>query len=140
MPFQLTDKTDIMLSNVISIYEPVAYYFKILQEQIHFNMRFVDPLQIPRRIATYHTSYLGHKELQKISKADIERLWEKVLENKDCPWITSEVDRSLKMSYQAYKYRHQFLRLAVYYMLIKQHFYAKLKNSKGYRQKKIQDL
>ena len=139
-PFQITAKTDVMLSNVISVYEPISYYFKILQEQLHFSMRFVDPLQIPRRIATYHTSYLGHKKLQKISKSDIERLWIKVLENNDCPWITTDVDRTLRMSYSAYKYRLQFLRLAVYYMLIKQHFYAKLKNSAGYQRKKSSTL
>ena len=134
-PFQISSQTDIMLSKTISVYEPIAYYFKILQEQIHFNMRTVDHLQIPRRIVTYHPSYLNHKKLQSISRPDIDRLWKKILENNDCPWITSIIDRTIEMSYKTYKYRHQFLRLALYYMLIKQHFYKKLKNSKGYKQK-----
>ena len=135
MPFQFSSTTDVMLAKTITVYEPIAFYLKILQEQIQFNMRFVDVLQIPRRIVTYHPTYLEHKKLQKINKADIERLWEKVLANEDCPWITKTVDHTLKMSYQTYRYRHQFLRLALYYMLIKQHFYTKLKNSRGYQLK-----
>ena len=122
-----------MVSETVSPYDPLSFYFKILQEQIHFKMRTVSVLQIPKRIATYHPAYLEHKKLDSIRKPDIERLWNKILENGDCPWITKEADRDLQQTYSAYKYRQQFLRLAVYYMLIKQHFYTKFKNSRGYK-------
>lgn len=128
--YQFSKTTEICISNTISVYEPIGYYHKILQEQIYFNMKFVDVNMIPRRIAAQHPSYLNGKSAKDITTRDINKLWEKILKYGKCPWITEEVEPAL-VNYNgvAYFKRKQFVRMAMYYMLVKKHLYNKNKHS-----------
>lgn len=129
-PFQFSKNTEICISNTISVYEPIGFYHKILQEQLYFNMKFIDINMVPRRIAAQHPSYLNKKSSKNINVRDINKLWEKILKYGKCPWITDEVEPAL-IQYNgiAYFKRKQFVRMAMYYMLVKKHIYNRVKKS-----------
>jgi len=63
--------------------------------------------------------------------ADVNKLWDKLLQHQKCPWITEVEDQVLKESYGAYAFRMKYLRLSIYYMLIKEHLYSKYLESKA---------
>ena len=135
LPFKFSKTTDVMFTNNISVYEPIMFYHKILQEQIFFNMRAVDELNIPKRIEAFHPRYIKHVKDKGITMGDVPKLWKKLVEKKMCPWINEEIDNWIKDEGSVYRMRVQFIRLALYYMLVKQHLYIKYKNSYGYRKK-----
>lgn len=127
MPFNINMTTDIMMTDNISCYEPVVFYLKILQEQLFFNMKIVSKKQIIRRIETYHRGYVK-KRLKKVTGAtlqDMPILWNKLVETSVCPWINSEVENALNKLPFKHAERQRYLRLALYYMLIKQHYINK---------------
>lgn len=135
-PYQLSRTTDIQKTDNISDFEPIASYFKILQSQLHFNMRSVNPIKLIKRIESYHPTYVKH-----VTKCacltDVPKLWKKILDNNKCPWINKEIDDWLLDAYQSCRERHQFLRLGLYYMVIKQYYYNKYKLSKSRQKNKI---
>lgn len=129
--FQFTATTDVQKTSNISDFEPIASYLKILQSQLHFKMRSVEQFQVLNRIKAYHPTYAYRKNgSKKTTLVDITRLWEKILKYNKCPWITEEVDDQIKDLSQTLALRHKYIRLAAYYILIKQVFYSQYKKQK----------
>ena len=90
---------------------------------------------IPRRIVSYHHSYLGkYIPASKITRYYVERLWKKLVELEKCPWITANVNICLSNFSYASRKREMLLRLAMYYMVVKR---ALVLNSIKSRDKKI---
>lgn len=141
--FQFTCNTDVMYSESIPKWNPILAYFQILSTQLHFKLRKTSLVNIPRRISCLHRSYAKHVELKNVSMYDINSIWTKIIKNERCPWITQDVENSLSMFGRKSKFykRKQFLRLALYYMLVKQHLYVRakryLKNSEKTNNKNI---
>ena len=81
---------------------------------------------IPRRIFTYHRTYLGkNKSTKQINRKCIKKLWQKLVEVELCPWISRDIDNKLKnMSCRSYR-KEVVLRMAMYYMVIKRMFVLK---------------
>lgn len=131
--FLFTIDSDVMFSSNISKWEPLLLYIRMLREQIGFNTRQVDLIQIPKRIQQYHQTYIKHRKAEQIKISDIPKLWKKIVELEKCPWINKDVDTVLQNSYSSYRLRHITIRMAVYYMLIKQHLYFLYKNSDTYK-------
>lgn len=119
--FCIDTRTEICVLNTISKTEPLFLYLHILNQQINANIRFVDLDMIPRRIAAYHITYLGHKKSSEISKYMIERLWQKLIQLEKCPWISASIDNELKQQSALSYRRNKLLRISLYYMIVK-HF------------------
>lgn len=133
--YVLTKKSDVMVLDTIAHDDPVYLFFSILSEYAGFNFRTTNYLAIPKRILTFHKSYLKKTGLDQVKKSDVFLLWNKLLETERCPWITTKYNAELKLLKKDQQDRIIFLRMALYYMLIKQHLYTKFKNSRGYKMK-----
>lgn len=140
-PYQFSKTTDVQHTNNISPFEPISIYLKIIQSQTYFNMMSVSPLKVIKGIKRYHPTYVQHKRatIKKDFLTDMPKLWAKLLKYNKCPWITREVDDWINTLSPMVKKRHMFLRMAVYYILVKQYLLNKVRRSMAKaRQKKLE--
>lgn len=130
-PYQFSKTTDVQLTNNITPFEPIYIYLNIIQSQTYFNMRTVTPLKVIKGIKRYHATYVQHKHatVKKHCMTDMPKLWAKLLKYNKCPWITQEVDDWINAQTPHVKKRHMFLRLGVYYILVKQYLFNKVRRS-----------
>lgn len=128
-PFQFTSKTDIMYSDTLPTWNPIIRYLHILSSQFLFKMRKTSHVNIPRRITSLHKSYGKHVAVKDVNMYDIKEIWRKIVKNNRCPWITEDVDKILATYRENSTFcrRKKFIRLALYYMLVKQHLYYQTK-------------
>lgn len=116
----LVDKnTEINFLKGIEKIEPIYMYFSIINQHVFANIRICDPDVIPRRICAYHPSYIKHNKFKSLKKSACKKLWEKLLKYDKCPWINSEVDAKLKNQSDDAAARNRFLRISLYYLVIK---------------------
>ena len=135
LPFQFTPTTKVCLTGTpLSKYEPFMLWLLILKEQIQFTTYHVDYMRVPKRISSYHRAYLKRKDAE-IKPKHIQVLWDKIIKYDKCPWITEEIDETLKTYSPTFYKRKQYIRLAAYYMLVKQDLVYKYYRSYGYRKK-----
>lgn len=116
--------THITFLNYIDVEDTIYMYFNIRNQAAKSTIMSVDLNRIPRRIATYHKSFFGmFKKPSGITKNFIERLWTKLVETEKCPWINAEVNLKLSNMSISTRRREIILRLAMYYMLIKNYLF-----------------
>lgn len=116
--YSITKETEIDILDNISRQTPLYMYLSIINQQVFANIRFVSIDMIPRRIATYHKTYLG-KKASNVTKYSIERLWAKLVELEKCPWITKEIDKSFELLSAIARKRQIILRMGLYYCIVK---------------------
>ena len=77
--------TDIMVNRLLDEDHPLYQYFMILRQHIGFKMSSVDLDKIVNRI------YYFYKR-KTADKSKFNKVWKRVIESKQCPWITQDVD------------------------------------------------
>ena len=133
--YLITKDTEIDFLDTIKTTDVIYMYLQIRNQAVFANMRFLNIDMIPRRIVSYHHSYLGkYIPASHITRYYVERLWKKLVELEKCPWITAQVNALLDNMSSAMRKREVVLRMAMYYMIVKR---ALVRNCIKSRDKKI---
>ena len=136
-PFVFSRSTDVVMTENISDFEPVAYFIKIIQDNTGFAIRRVKPQDVLRRICSYRPWFVKAKSVLDIGLPRMNKIWKRAVELNACPWINEEIDNVLDELYAAFRERQQFIRLGAYYMLIKQHLSDKSREQRRKRKAKM---
>ena len=135
--FKLDKNSDIAFSEEFLDGDPIRMYFDLIRDHLFFRISTLKLKKIVRGIAHRHPrSVMSEEEIKskkrgtfdpgKIGVERFTRLW-KYLAHKNrgiqCPWITKEVDWWLKNKSESLAKQHIQMRLAIYYMALKNDFY-----------------
>lgn len=124
--YYLTARSEIVMTDGFTRTEPVSRFINAIYRQLPFKMLHIKKVRVLQRIAHYHKNLLGkRRRLHTIEMFDADRIWAKLVEKECCPWITSDPKlqpgfRHYDMNKLKYEKVRRFLRMGVYYILIKQ--------------------
>ncbi len=125
-PYLIDSKTDIMVSPSMNDTHPLYLYFMILRQHIGFRLSAVDIDKMVGRIHYFYTR-------KSADKSKFNAVWKRVIESKQCPWITQSVDYQLQNKGRNIAKRIMVSRLTMFYIVVKNHMYRIVKKS----QKKV---
>jgi hypothetical protein len=135
--FRLDQNSDITFSEEFVIGDAVRMYFDLIRDHVFFRISTLKLRKIVRGIVHRHPrSVMTKEEIEykkrgtlepgKIGAERFNKLWKYLAYKKrgiQCPWITKEVDWWLKNKSESLAKKHMQMRLAVYYMALKNDFY-----------------
>lgn len=87
-PYLIDRNSDIMVNCLLDEDHPLYQYFMILRQHISFKLSSVDLNKIVNRIHYYY-------KRKTADKSKFNAVWKRVIESKQCPWITQEIDYTL---------------------------------------------
>ena len=135
--FRLDNNSDIAFSEEFVEGDAVRMYFELIRDHLFFRISTLKLRKVVRGIVHRHPrSVMTKEEIEAKKRGTLEpgkigadrfnKLW-KYLAHKKCgikgPWITKEVDWWLKNNSECLARKHMQMRLAVYYMALKNDFY-----------------
>lgn len=111
--YTIDSKSTILLQDTVDHLSPLHLYFKILHQHINFKFDTVSLDRAARRVSV---SVLSKKDSE-VDRKYFNKLWNRIIRNKSCPWITQNIDNKLQnLSYNVAK-RKRTLRFFAYYMV-----------------------
>ena len=116
----IDNKTDIMLNKTVDEKHPMRVYLDLLRPHIGFKLRTVSFNQIVSRV---HYYFYGKGS----SKSKFSKVWSTAIKREVCPWITQQVDYALQNKTPVIQHAMKVMRLAMFYMVVKNYMYAKNK-------------
>lgn len=123
--FEFSKNSYILYNDSITLDNQVLYWIYTLQTQINFKICKVGYDQVLKRILRYHGSYLSKNKARKLKHLNlyyIKLVWNKLLKQKRCPWINEEIDKKIKNCNTQIIQRNIYIRLAMYYILIRLYY------------------
>lgn len=135
--FRLDRNSDIAFSEEFTEGDAVRMYFDLIRDHLFFRISTLKLRKVVRGIVHRHPrSVMTQEEIEakkrgtlepgKIGAERFNKLWKYLAYKKrgiKCPWITKEVDWWLKNKSESLARKHMQMRLAVYYMALKNDFY-----------------
>jgi hypothetical protein len=82
----------------------------------------IDLSRIVNRINYYYTSKC-------CTKRNFSKVWNLIVKNGQCAWITEDVDRALKNYSANAAARIKIVRMAIFYLIVKNHLYMTVQKS-----------
>ena len=115
-PYFIDKHTDIVVNDLFDEYNPLYQYFMNLRQHIGFRMMSVDIDKVISRIHYYYFKKKG-------TKSNFNKVWKRVIESKQCPWITQEVEYALQNKGSSTANRIRTSRLMLFYIVVKNYLY-----------------
>lgn len=118
---RLTKDSYIYFSEGFRADHPLAMAVSLVKQHIPFKTLHINEDRIVTRIAAYHnTIFKGAKasEIQKKGKT-IHKIWMFLLRRKHAPWINEVYDQEIRKLHPSEEHKKKVIRLAIYYMFIK---------------------
>lgn len=121
--------SDIMVNDRLTEHHPLYQYFMILHQHIQFKLGALTLDRIVGRISYYYMK-------KTYSKRFFKRVWKLIIERGQCPWITESVNYILQNKGVSMAYRIKTIRMAMFYIVVKNHLYTYVKKSINRRKEK----
>ena len=135
--FRLDNNSDIAFSEEFVEGDAVRMYFELIRDHLFFRISTLKLRKVVRGIVHRHPrSVMTKEEIEAKKRGTLEpgkigadrfnKLLKYLAHKKcgiKCPWITKEVDWWLKNKSESLARKHMQMRLAVYYMALKNDFY-----------------
>ena len=119
--YKIDAKSDIMTNSLLYEHHPIYVYLTLLHTHIPFQLRKVNNDQILKRIHSYI--------IRDNKKPRFNALWKSIIEKEVCPWITQKIDYALQNKTPGMQQRMKFMRMGMFYMIVKNYVYAIVKKS-----------
>ena len=88
----------------------------LLRQHIGFKLSSIDLDKIVNRIHYYYTRKTA-------TKSKLNKVWARVIESKQCPWITQDIDYAVQNKGHTLAIRIKTVRLAMFYIVVKNYLY-----------------
>ena len=88
----------------------------LLRQHIGFKLSSIDLDKIVNRIHYYYTRKTA-------KKSKLNKVWARVIESKQCPWSTQDIDYAVQNKGHALAIRIKTVRLAMFYIVVKNYLY-----------------
>lgn len=128
--YLIDSQSDIMVNVDLTENHPLYQYFMFLHQHIGFKLSSLTLDKMVSRIHYFYTHKGG-------SKRFFSKVWNIIIKHEQCPWITQEVDYILKNKGSTTAYRIKTIRMAMFYIIIKNHLYSSVKKSINKKRKKL---
>lgn len=115
-PYFIDKYTDIVVNDLLDEDNLLYQYFMNLRQHIGFKLMSVDLNKVISRIHYYYFKKKG-------SKSNFNKVWKRVIESKQCPWITQEVEYALQNKGSTTANRIRTSRLMLFYIVVKSYMY-----------------
>ena len=125
-PYLIDKHTDVAVNELLDECHPLYVYFMLLRQHIGFKCQVISKDRITSRIYWRYTSKAATKS--KFNKA-----WKLVIEHGECPWITQQVEYALQNKGPTEASRVRQVRMAMFYLVVKNYLYRIVKKSKDKR-------
>lgn len=122
-PYLIDKNTDVAVNELMDDSHPLYLYFMLIRQHIGFRLQTIDKARITSRI-NYHYKRVG------LSSPKFSYIWQLIIDKKHCPWITQHVEYALQNKGPAQANRIRFLRIAMFYLVVKNYLYRSVKKSK----------
>lgn len=132
-PYFIDKHSDIMVNDLLDEDHPLYQYFMALHQHIGFKL---STASLDRAVNRVH--YFYYKKTA--SKSKFNKVWKRVIESKQCPWITQDVDYAVQNKGYTMATRIKTLRLAMFYIVVKNHLYRIKKRSISNKQNMSTDV
>lgn len=136
--FELDNNTDVTFSEEFSKYDGLRYYFELIRDHVKFRISTLDLRRVVRGIVRKHPRSVmtkreiaakrrGSRNPDKVDEKKLKRVWKYLVGKKTgikCPWISREADNWLANKTFILAKKYMQMRLAMYYMALKNDFYG----------------
>lgn len=129
-PYLIDKNTDIVVCRGLDDSHPLYLYFMLLHQHIKFRLHSADLRKIANRVHYFYAQ-------TPVSKATFNKAWQLAVKHKHCPWITQEIDYAIQNKGPSIAMRIKTVRLAMLYIVIKNHLYRVVQKSMNNKPKSI---